>query len=42
MISLRLQAYLIDGLKHFAREEGVGYQPYIRQLLTRHIHEKIA
>jgi predicted DNA binding CopG/RHH family protein len=40
MISLRLQKDLIDALKHLAREAGIGYQPYIRQLLTRHIQEK--
>lgn len=40
MISLRLQKDLIDELKYFAHEAGVGYQPYIRQLLTRHVHTK--
>lgn len=40
MISIRLQKDLIDELKHFAREAGMGYQPYIRQLLSRHVSGK--
>ncbi|MCD6040116.1 MAG: uncharacterized protein K0S27_1516 [Gammaproteobacteria bacterium] len=35
-ISIRLQKSLIDTLKSLAQEDGVGYQPYIRQVLTRH------
>lgn len=41
MISIRLQKVLIDELKQLAFEAGIGYQPYIRQLLTRHVQEKI-
>lgn len=37
MISLRLQKNLIEELKALAYQEGLGYQPYIRQLLTQHI-----
>lgn len=40
MISLRLQKDLIDELKHLSHETGIGYQPYIRQLLTRHVRGK--
>ena len=35
-ISIRLQKSLIDILKNLAKEDGIGYQPYIRQILTRH------
>lgn len=40
MISIRLQKELLDALKEMAREDGIGYQPYIRQLLTRHVFGK--
>ncbi len=40
-ISIRLQKSLIDNLKELASEDGIGYQPYIRQILMRHVrHEK--
>lgn len=35
-ISIRLQKSLIDILKNLAEEDGIRYQPYIRQILTRH------
>ncbi len=35
-ISIRLQKSLIDTLKSLAEEDGIRYQPYIRQILTRH------
>ena len=38
IISIRLQKNLIEELKTFAKENGLGYQPYIRQILTHHIH----
>ena len=40
MISLRLQKDLIEALKNLAHDAGIGYQPYIRQLLTHHVHDK--
>ncbi|TAK71986.1 MAG: hypothetical protein EPO11_10660 [Gammaproteobacteria bacterium] len=40
MISLRLQKNLIKELKKLAHQAGIGYQPYIRQLLTQHVHGK--
>lgn len=40
MISLRLQKDLIAELKKLAHQAGIGYQPYIRQLLTHHVHGK--
>jgi len=35
MISIRLQKKLIEGLKCIAQTHGIGYQPLIRQILTR-------
>jgi predicted DNA binding CopG/RHH family protein len=37
IISIRLQKNLIDVLKELAGEDGLGYQPYIRQVLTQHV-----
>lgn len=34
-ISIRLQKDLLDNLKALARLNGLGYQPLIRQVLTR-------
>jgi len=39
IISIRLQKTLIDALKELAKENGIGYQPYIRQLLTQHVRD---
>lgn len=36
IISIRLQKSLIDDLKDLAGEDGLGYQPYIRHVLTQH------
>lgn len=36
-ISIRLQKNLIDSLKRLAGEDGIGYQPYVRQVLMRHV-----
>jgi len=38
-ISIRLQKSLIDSLKNLAEEDGIGYQPYVRQLLMRHVRQ---
>lgn len=35
MISVRLQKSLIADLKFIARHNGIGYQPLIRDILTR-------
>ncbi len=40
MISLRLQKDLIEELKVLAKKEGLGYQPYIRQLLSQHVRNR--
>jgi hypothetical protein len=36
-ISIRLQKSLIDNLKKLAEQDGIGYQPYVRQILTRYV-----
>jgi len=36
-ISIRLQKTLIDQLKELATEDGIKYQPFIRQILTRQV-----
>jgi predicted DNA binding CopG/RHH family protein len=43
-ITLRLQKPLIAELKKIARENGLGYQPFVRQLLTQYVrdHRKTA
>lgn len=40
VISIRLQNTLIDELKELAAEDGLGYQPYIRQILTQHVRNE--
>lgn len=40
IISIRLQKSLIDELKDLAGEDGLGYQPYIRQVLTQHVRNE--
>lgn len=39
MISIRIQKEIIDELKHLAHATGIGYQPYIRQVLAQHVRE---
>jgi predicted DNA binding CopG/RHH family protein len=36
-ISLRLQKEVVARLKTLAKQDGLGYQTYIRQVLTRHV-----
>jgi hypothetical protein len=36
-VTMRLQKELVEQLKLLAKKEGLGYQPYIRQLLTKHV-----
>jgi hypothetical protein len=43
MISIRLQKQLIEDLKFIATAHGIGYQPLMRDVLSRFvIHEKKA
>ena len=36
-ITIRLQKKLVDDLKTLAISHGLGYQPYVRQILTDHV-----
>ena len=36
MISIRLPLSVVDKLKTLAKKEGIGYQPYTRQVLIHH------
>jgi predicted DNA binding CopG/RHH family protein len=38
-ITLRLQKTLVEDLKVMAKENGLGYQPFVRQLLTQYVRE---
>lgn len=40
IISIRLQKSLINDLKDLAGEDGLGYQPYIRQILTQYVRNE--
>ena len=40
LVSVRLQKSLIKDLKELAVKEGLGYQPYLRQILTKHVSGK--
>ncbi len=40
IISVRLQKSLINDLKKLAGENGLGYQPYLRQVLTKHVRDE--
>lgn len=36
MISIRLPQSVVENLKALAKKEGIGYQPYTRQVLIHH------
>lgn len=36
MISIRLPQSVVENLKVMAKKEGIGYQPYTRQVLIHH------
>jgi predicted DNA binding CopG/RHH family protein len=38
-ISIRLQKSLIENLKDLAKEDGIGYQPFMRQILMRYVRQ---
>lgn len=40
-ISLRLQKEIVAQLKILAKQEGLGYQTYIRQVLTKHVRQSV-
>jgi len=37
LVSIRLQKALIADLKELSKDEGIGYQPLIRQILTKYV-----
>jgi predicted DNA binding CopG/RHH family protein len=37
MISIRLPQSVVEKLKTMSKKEGIGYQPYTRQVLIHHI-----
>ena len=39
-ISIRLQKSLVEDLKHVAKIHGLGYQPLMRQVLTRFVESE--
>lgn len=39
-ITIRLQKELVEELKELANSEGIGYQPYVRQILTCFVRDK--
>jgi len=41
-ISIRLQKTLLDDLKDLSIDDGIGYQPYVRQVLMRHVRSEKA
>lgn len=41
-ITIRLQKELVEELKVLAKSNGIGYQPYVRQVLTCHTREQNA
>ena len=38
-ITLRLQKSLVEQLKVIAASNGLGYQPFVRQILTQYVHQ---
>lgn len=39
LISIRMPKILIEQVKQLARLEGIGYQPYVRKVITQHVRE---
>lgn len=39
-VSIRLQKTLVEELKVMARKSGIGYQPFIRQILSKYVANK--
>lgn len=38
-VTVRLQKELVEQLKVLAKKEGLGYQPFIRHILTRYVRD---
>lgn len=41
MISIRLQSELVQNLKDLSKLHGIGYQPLIREILTRWVNAEM-
>lgn len=39
-ITLRLQKSLVEDLKRLAAQDGLGYQPFVRQILTQYVRDQ--
>jgi predicted DNA binding CopG/RHH family protein len=39
-VTIRLQKELVEEFKMIAKEEGLGYQPLIRQVLTNYLRTR--
>jgi hypothetical protein len=39
VVSIRLQKKLIAAFKAIAKDEGIGYQPLMRQVLTHYVRD---
>lgn len=39
LLSIRMPKALIEQIKQLARLEGLGYQPYMRQVMIKHVRE---
>lgn len=39
-VTIRLQKELVQTLKMLARDQGLGYQPFVRQILTNYVKER--
>jgi predicted DNA binding CopG/RHH family protein len=38
-VTIRLQKSLVEQLKKLAAEDGLGYQPFVRQILTHYVRD---
>jgi predicted DNA binding CopG/RHH family protein len=41
-VTVRLQKELVEQLKVMAKKEGLGYQPFIRHILTRYVRDTVS
>jgi len=39
-ISLRINSELVDEFKHFAKEDGIGYQTLMKMALANYLYER--
>jgi len=39
LLSIRMPKVLIEQVKQLAKIEGIGYQPYMRKVITQHVRE---